>query len=275
MMGSPNVFIGGGSGGGADADSGMANDVTNSFDFAGLDPSNVSCKVEEGHYLDVTFKDKGEKPVMGAFYNAKDTEDEPFKGKTSGRILKYGIPEGDCDIALKGITKVEWSAKGELKTGEEVTLKVETIGVDDDEEVTFEVWERDTNRQDRFMAKLQGTIEGGKAEATWTYRTEDIPDAGSEEPGTYSSPDYYFIVEVADMKKRSGILVYRGDLEIVVENDEGKPVSDIEYNLSVSTGETRPVKTDSKGEVSRQTDLTLRSLELNIKDLPKKSQDDN
>ena len=249
ILGSPNVFIGCGSGGGGGGGSGSVDGAIDPAASASVDASSTSIGEQAGHYIDIYFVDKAERPVLGAFYELTDPDGKEHRGKLSGRIKRYGVSPGNCDVALKVITKAAWSVKGELKTGEAVRLEVETKGIEDGAAARFVVWERDIDREDELVASLNGEVSGDKAAVSWVY---DGKRTDGFDPNSYSLPDYYFTVDIDGMKKKSGILVYTMDIDIEVREKDEKPLKGSRYKLNSATGEIREGTLDGSGKASEK-----------------------
>jgi uncharacterized Zn-binding protein involved in type VI secretion len=253
MLGSPNVFIGSGSGGGSGGGSGSVSGSVGTSLSTSADSSDTTPGEAEGHYLDANFIDSGKRPVFTAFYDLKDPDDRHFKGKLAGRIKRYGVSQGTFDIELKGIVKAAWSAKGELKTGDEVMLKVETKGIEDGDVIEYSIWERDINRTDKLIIRLAGAVQGNKGEASWIYEKDKGASDGTLEPNEYSAPSYYFIAETDGIKKKSGILGYTTDLNIKAQKEEDEsPLKGTSYVMRVATGEFREGTLDSNGKTTEK-----------------------
>ncbi len=253
IMGSPNVFIGSGSGGGGGGGSGSVSGAVGSFLATSAESSSADIGNAEGHYLDANFLDAGNRPVFGAYYTLTDPDSKEIKGKLSGRIRRYGVSSGTFDIALKGIVKAAWSAKGELKTGDEVKLKVETKGIEDGEVIELSIWERDINRTDKLIIRSASTIQGNKGEASWIYEKDKGASDGTLEVNEYSQPSYYFIAETDGIKKKSGILGYTTDIDIKAQKeDDESPLKGTSYVMRAATGEIREGTLNSKGETQEK-----------------------
>lgn len=251
MLGSFNVMIGNGGGGGGGAGSGGKSSARAAAKAGAISSGSGSGDSSEAeaktHFLNVEIVDKADFPIMGAHYVIKDPEGLTTGGAVTGGIQQEGIAEGDYEISLKAVTKAAWSA-AKARDGEKVKLQVEGAGFDDGEEVVFVVWQKDINRPDTEIARIEDkTFSGGKAEAEWTYEFDPEAKPPEEGPGAYSSPKFYFTVEIGEIRSRSGMLDYRDWVEINLKDPEGQAVADQDYTLRTPTGELRKGKTDSKG----------------------------
>jgi hypothetical protein len=240
--GCPTVIIGSGGGGGGGAGSGGGG--------AG-GASSAGVEIEAGHYLDVKFVDKGGKPICGVEYLIKTPSNEIWRGALTGRIRRNGIAAGNYEITLKAITKAEWDPP-QLSAGGKVKLKVETSGIDSGARSKLEIWERNAGKADKLIHTIDDRrVSGDKIEAEWERRYRDPEDEDDGEqaqrPNSYSSPQYYFTVEVDGILGRSPLLTYRDFIEIELKDVEGNPIADEEYILTLPDGSIRQGRVDRNG----------------------------
>ena len=248
VAGCPTVLIGdGGGGGGGGAGGG---------DKAKASTKTAEVETEENHRLDVKFTDKGGKPITGVKYSVKGPDNTQSEGTLTGQVKQSGLKEGDHEIALKAIVKAHWSAQ-KAKDGEKVKMQAEAAGVDPKEKAAFEIWQKDANRADRQIgAVAEVEVNGGKAEAEWTYDfgDEDVDEEETQKdsPNKFSSPLYYFIVKIDGVQARSALLEYNDTIEIELLDDEDKPASGEAYKVYLPSGEVRKGKLDSNGKATEK-----------------------
>jgi len=241
IMGSPNVLIGNGGGGGGGGSGGGSPKAAQT--------SSAEAAAGEGHRLDVKFVDKGGKPVSGVKYVIKAPDGSTMDGFLGGRIERAVDQEGDHEIALMAITGAKWSQASAM-VGDKVKLIVETIGVEDGEEATLHIIIKDANFADRELDVLSSKVQSDKIEEEWELRVAEPLDniqKGKETKGRYSSPKYYFRVEVAGIAARSGILDYKDWLDLEFKDDEGNPLANKTYKLLLPSGQVRTGKLDGSG----------------------------
>jgi len=237
IMGSNDVFIGGGSGGGGGGSGGGDSATTEA----------QAQEIEEGHTLDVKFVDKGGKPIMGVEYQVENPDGGKIVGPLTGQVKKSGVKEGDHKISLRAITRCAWSENA-ARDGDKVKMQVETIGIEDGVTAIFQVWQRDINRADQEIACVDDIqLSGGKVEAEWAYEYSEEDDDENRGPG-YSYPQFYFTVQLENMKSRSGILDYKDWIELELLDENNDPLADEEYEIRFSTGEVRRGRLDSNGQ---------------------------
>lgn len=228
ILGSMNVFIGnGGSGGGG----GGGGDVKQAA------VKVKAAKPTEGHFLDVQVEDKGGKPVTGSRYTLKGPDGKESEGYLTGSIEKKGVPEGDFEIFLAQIIKVKWS-KAEAAVGDKVKMEVETMGIKSGTEVTLRIFIKDSNFADHLFETIKAKVDSDKIEHEWELKVdENLYNAQDYKEGAdYSTPYYYFTVEIGWLKQRSGLIRYKDWIELELEDEEGKKIGGAGYKLFLPNG---------------------------------------
>jgi len=209
----------------------------------------VATQATSSHFLDVKFVDQGGKPITHVHYVLDAPDGSVETGLLGGRIRHTGVKPGTYNIALRTITKADWSKK-KVRKGEKVKLLVETAGIDNGAKAGFEIWERNANRADRVNTKISGQqVQNDKVEVEWAYTYEEEKDnawSGNKRLG-YVSPLFYYIVTIGECGRRSPLLDYKDWIEIELKDDDGKPVANEEYILRFSNGEIRKGKLDNNG----------------------------
>ncbi len=237
--GCPTVLIGSGGGGGGGAGSGGG----------GAKAKAADSKVDDSHYLDVKFVDKGGKPITGVGYTAKAPDSSVTEGAVTGQVKKSGVPQGNYEITLKAVTKAEWSKKSAV-VGDKVDLKAETSGIDSGEKAELEIFIRDTGHADRLLTTLPATVQGDKIQVQWELKLDDnylkIQQA-KEDKGSYSSPTFYYMVIVAGISGRSKVLEYKDYIELELKDEDGKPAAGAGYKVFMPNGAVKEGTLDSNG----------------------------
>jgi len=238
IMGSNDVFIGGGGGGGGGGSGGATSATTEA----------QAQEIEEGHSLDVWFVDKGGKPIMGVEYEVEDPDSRKTAGPLTGQVKKSGVKEGDHKISLRAITRVEWDPPV-AEVGEKVQLRVETLGIKDGEIATLVIYIKDANFADKAHKTIETKVDSGKIEAEWEFVIDDdLLAVQDERDGKgYSAPYYYFYVNVVGLQQRSGLLRYKDWTELRLKDDKGEPAAQAAYTLHLPNGAIRTGKLDGDG----------------------------
>jgi uncharacterized Zn-binding protein involved in type VI secretion len=270
VMGCTTVLIGTSGGGGGAGMAGAGGkkgegeegaDAGKSKELA--DGSGAEDEAEtEDHYIDVKFKDKGGKPIMGVGYSIKAPDNATETGTTFGKVKKTGVEPGDYDIELKGIIKAEWSKK-KARDGETVKILVETAGIEDGAKAKFEIYERNANSPDQCIETIDNlSVSNDKVEAEWEYfYEEDLPvadnitdddwevdeDTSDDRDRGYYAPSYFFVVTVGTCSARSPILEYKDFIELSLCDDDDQPAANALFRVFLSNGEVREGSLDGNG----------------------------
>jgi uncharacterized Zn-binding protein involved in type VI secretion len=239
IIGSPNVFIdngGGGGGGGQGQGAGAAGATAKAGEQT------------EGHYLDVKVVDKGGKPVTGAMYTIKGPDGSESGGYVTGSIDKKGVKEGAHEIKISAITKAAWSSK-EAAIGDKVKLEVATAGIESGEKATLQIFIKDANFADHQFEKIDTKVDSDKIEYEWELKIDEklFKAQDYKEGKNYSYPYYYFVVETAGLRQRSGLLKYKDWIELELKDEDGKPLGGAEYHINLPNGQVRNGKLDNNG----------------------------
>jgi hypothetical protein len=239
ILGSTNVMIGNGGGGGGGGGGGAE---------AKVEATSQAAEVKEGHYLDVKFTDKGGKPIMGVAYQTKDPDGKTSDGPLTGEIKRQGVKEGSHEISLKAITSVKWSTK-EAAVGDKVKLLTETAGVDSGEKATLQIFIKDAKFADYLFETIESEVKSDKIEEEWELKIDEklISSQERKEDKGYSTPFYYFTVQVAGLKQRSGFLRYRDWIELELKDEEGNAIGGAEYKVFLPNGGIKTGTLDQNG----------------------------
>lgn len=245
---------GGGGGGGAGSGSGGGSGQTESQSGESSEGEGEEGDEEEGHFLNVSFTDKGGFPLAGQRYTHTDPDGNVATGVLAGRIRNTGVSTGNHEIALHSIVSAKWSASS-AQDGETVKMQVETAGFEDGTSVEIEIKQRDFNRADRTIeTRSDLEISGNKIEEEWVfeYPAREGEANQAHRRTRYSSPVYYFIVKIDGYNARSDILEYKDWIEIELLDNENNPIADAEYEIHFSNGEVRRGQLDSNGQAREE-----------------------
>ena len=237
--GCPTVLIGSGGGGGAPLSGSKGHGAG----------AGVAGQDSEGHALDVSFEDKGGKPITGVVYTIKTPDGQTIDGTLTGQIKKGGVQQGSHEITLRTIVKASWSV-AKAKVGDKVKLQAETAGIDSGTKASLLIYIRDANFADKLLTTIESTVNSDKIEEEWQLQVDkklvEIQES-KEQIGRYSSPSYYFIVNACGFSARSSLLDIVDDLEIKIIGDDGQPVANRKYRVYLANGEVREGKLDGSG----------------------------
>ncbi len=249
-MGCPTVMIGEspGSGGGGGGAAGAAKAGAHSALVGEPGP-----EAEGPHWIEYKFVDSAGNPITEIPYEFTNVDGHKEKGKLTkdGVVKRGGLHDsGSCTLKLFSITNVKWS-RNSAKVGDTVKLSADVDGYENGTTAVLEIWEKDIDGADDFIAKIETSIKGNKVEAEWKYEyVEDTDETSLEdEKKGYSSPEYYFIVKVEEGHARSDLLKYKDWVEIKLKDEEGKPIGKVKYKLILPDGEIKKGTLDSDGKL--------------------------
>ncbi len=179
-------------------------------------------------------------------YFEYDLSKNGIKGK-SDSIPVYPAP------VLK---KMKWS-KDEARRGEVLTLTTEFEKVDDGADAVLTIYEYDEDKAHDKIAEMDVKVEGKKIQVDWEYEyhedTDEIPTEEEKKRygGNYNPPEYFFTVRIGEFvlgkKQESGLLKFKDWVEIVLNDNMGRPVPDEDYVLTLPDGTEKKGKLDKKG----------------------------
>jgi hypothetical protein len=164
-----------------------------------------------------------------------------------GKVRRGGLPKsGEFKIQLLAVYNAQWS-KAEAKVGDVVELSAETEGFADGTSAHLTIWQRDLHGADTGVAVLELQVQGNRIQTQWEYPAANPPPEGPRARRGYSSPEYYFIVQVQKERARSGQLKFQDDLELELKDQDDQPIADERYLLHLANGEVRQGRLDRNG----------------------------
>lgn len=177
-----------------------------------------------------------------------ELSDNGLEGE-SNRIPVRPVPE---------IKNIKWSTD-EARRSEIVNLSAELKKVPNHSEVKLVIYEFDRDGAHDIITELDAVVEDGKLDVDWEYEyhedTDELPTKEEVEKygGNYNPPEYFFTIKLDDFelgkeKQDSGILEFKDWMEISLIDDNGNPVPDVEYELTLPDGEKKTGNLDSEGK---------------------------
>lgn len=281
LLGCPTVLIGEvGGGGGSGAGSGGAGGGGGSGSLVAASSLGLAIAVQNGsppapeapveHWIEFRFVDSGGMPVVGIPFCFKGSDGVKERGtlQASGRIRRERIPPGQCEVELFYVTRARWS-KAEAKTSEELILTADTEGFEDGTRATITVFRRDVSGTDKRVAVLEKTVSGNRVEARWSHAAADPESAAPDEtnPATFSSPVFFFTVEVKNCTAQSDLLRVEDLIEIELIDEDDEPVSNDEACLVLANGQIREARLGADGRW-RADDLPPGKVRVEFKNHP-------
>jgi uncharacterized Zn-binding protein involved in type VI secretion len=241
VMGCTTVLIGdGGGGGGAGGGGGKSGKAK---------VTDRKAEVDESHYLDVKFEDKGGNQITGLKYAVKTPDGQEVDGTLTGQVKKSGLQEGDCEVQLTAIINPTWSEE-KARVGDKVKLQAGVAGIESGSEASFDIFIKDSNYADHLLTTIESKVDGDKIEAEWVLEVDEkllADQEGKEKQKRYSSPWFYFIVKAGGTSARSKLLWYRDYIELDFKDSKGNALANKEVKLFFPDGTVKQVTLDGNG----------------------------
>jgi uncharacterized Zn-binding protein involved in type VI secretion len=152
----------------------------------------------------------------------------PAQPPTQPKLLKAKLGQPGS------IVNANWE-KNKVRIGDEAKLIVKLKDFEDGTPATFLVWER-KGSQDTLLAQINGEIQGNKIEVKWKHSLEDSEEKLEKEVEEEKPPEYYFAVEVEGEEKASGALEFTYPIDIYLEDENGNPLDNVKYVVTLSDG---------------------------------------
>jgi len=207
------------------------------------EPQPEAEQEQRQNYLDVTIKDLTDQPVEGMDYMIIAPDGTKYTGTvgSDGKIHKDNLPAGECKIIFKELLNAHWETDT-VNVGEEIRLLVECPAHDEGDSITFEVYKLYAEESGDVITTLDGTVDSqSQAEVTWTYEYQE------EDEGT--KPQFIFKAKSGSLEAVSDVLTVVDVFEADLKDDEGQPVANRAYILTLPDGSTREGVSDDEGKV--------------------------
>jgi hypothetical protein len=157
-------------------------------------------------------------------------------------------------VKLRGIVNAQWSV-AQANVGTAVNLIVDTVGVDNGEKATIDIYVRDSNYTDHLLTTIEGQVSGDQVQASWTLQVEEkyltICDA-KETKKKYSTPYFFYRVKIAELSEQSGLLYWQDWIEIILKDETGKAIAGKKYKAYLPTGEIKQGTLNGQGKAKIQ-----------------------
>ncbi|RKX21634.1 MAG: hypothetical protein DRP51_03900 [Candidatus Zixiibacteriota bacterium] len=174
----------------------------------------------------------------------------------SARIPVYPQPK---------LKSIKWSAE-EARRGDLLTLSAELENVKDGTEVKLIIYEFDRDGGHDIITELITTVKESKIEEKWEFEyhedTDELPTSEEVERygGDYNPPEYFFTVKIGEFElgkkdQDSGILAFKDWLEIKMLDNNGQPVCNVKYKLTLPDGQERQGTIGAEG-FAREDNIT-------------------
>ena len=103
-----------------------------------------------------------------------------------------------------------------------------------------------------YLRRLEAPVSGDQVQTEWTLLVDEkllsICDSKGGK-GKYSQPFFFFKVSIGGLTEQSGILYLNDWTEIVLQDDDGKIISNKNCRVTLPSGEIRENTSDSNGKM--------------------------
>lgn len=228
------------------------------------------------HWVEFEFVDKAGNPVSNVNYKFTDTENKESGAvlRMDGRIRRDNIKQGQAKVQLFNVSNAKWS-KDKADVGEKVKLTADVVGFGDGTKATIEIYQRDIKGVDAYIEKIETKVKNKKVEGEWEYHyTEENKVATNTQFKGYSSPEYYFDIVIGKVKTRSGLLVLKDWIEVVLKDELGDAIPDQKYIIYLPDGKIVNGELDSNGYM-RVENICTGSIKIKFPELPNSYEEQN
>jgi len=149
--------------------------------------------------------------------------------------------------------------------GRPVKLLIDFQGFPDGRLVQFEIWKK-TGQGEEKVTQMNGVTKGGKAYAVWNpdfgeYDVE-LKENESEISVQVEEEKYYFIAKIDDKEAKSGDLEFTFPLDVYLEDEDERPLHDVNYTITLSDGSKRQGK--FSGGLAKLKDVPLGKFKIEV-----------
>jgi uncharacterized Zn-binding protein involved in type VI secretion len=138
------------------------------------------------------------------------------------------------------IINTKWE-KTNTTIGNQIKLTAEFQGFEDGTPAKFIIWEREGS-QDTYITEAGTTIQGNKAEILWKHWFRENQVSLKKDTEEKEDPEYFFVVDVEGEEQKPEALKFTYPLDIYLEDENGKPIEDVDYTITLSDGSQRKGK---------------------------------
>jgi hypothetical protein len=116
-------------------------------------------------------------------------------------------------------------------------LSVNAIGYEDGRLIQFEIYRKKGGKEE-LISQVNGSVQNEKGDAKWSPNTEEYRIDLSKEPTEEQEEEeeYYFKARIDDLEVKSDPFIFLYPLEINLEDNDGKPLDGVKYEIEFSDG---------------------------------------
>ncbi len=224
-------------------------------------PIQIEAKLASGKKIE-KFKDKIHRnKYTGTVKLPADVKHDDiayFKVKLSDNNLEGESNRLPVLPPLK-VSGMSWNAS-EARRGDKLTLTADVKNAIEGQEATIKIYEYDQDGGHDPVVELPTTIQNEKLKFTWEYQyTEDSDDIVTQDElnkygGKYTPPEYFFTIKIGmteyGKKQESGILKFQDFIDFFAQHEDGTPITNTDFVLTLPDGTTHNGTTDDAGHAT-------------------------
>lgn len=187
------------------------------------------------------------------------------------KLSKHGVSKKSRGLYLFPFVEIKnpkWD-KQEARRGDILKLTADIKGLADGNEAEIQIWEHDSDLAHDLVTKFPVIIRNQKIEVDWEFEyvddTDDIPTQEECENG-YQWPEYFFRVFCAGKSADSDLLRFKDWVEIQLNDQEGNPLKDVEFEIEFPDGRKKTSKLNNDG-YSKLEDVPPGKFAINFKNI--------
>lgn len=182
-----------------------------------------------------------------------------FKVKLGGNNLEGESNRLPILPAIK-VVNMSWNAS-EARRGDRLKLTAELKNVLEGTEATVNIYEYDRDGAHDPVTQLPTIIRNEKMELIWEYQyTEDSDEIATQEEldkygSSYNPPEYFFTIQIGAQEygkknQDSGLLLFKDNIDFFAKFEDGTPIANTDFVITLPDGSTRNGTTDEAGHAS-------------------------
>lgn len=218
--------------------------------------------------IEIKVKDKNGKTVaktsgkvFGNYFGGTVTVPRKAREEITftARLPKHGLEKESGTarvIPLVEVTNQRWSSM-EARRGDILTLSADITGVPEDTAVQIFIFEHDRDGAHDLITKFNTTVKNNHIEVEWAFEYhEDIDEIPTEEElqeygNNYNPPEYFWVIGIGKERigdeDAPGLLTFKDWMGINLVDDRGRPLSDMEYTVTLADGTEQTGRLDENG----------------------------
>lgn len=130
----------------------------------------------------------------------------------------------------------------------------------------LDIYVRDGNYADHLLETIEAAVQNNQVRKQWTLKADGkfLAICGAKtKKGLYSLPFFFFKAAVGELAGQSGPFYIHSDVEIQLNDKDGKPVENKKFTARLASGETRHGTADGSGK-ARLKDIAPGNVQIDL-----------